>query len=389
MNTKIDELHSKAMDIADDAFIARRKGLFEQAKQLSKQACYYEKEAALLLVNEFEIEPSRSVLFRSAGWLAFNAEEYNTAKAMVDYALQGHPPYEIKEELDELSYEINAIKAVEEKTSQYQSNITNIHFNDSKNVGLGSIKLDFFAPILHSYNEFRKVISHGFSVPEQEMIATAPGSFNVYIKPIQKNQNDLFEQGILLEQRIADIVNHAIRLNDLRALKLNNNELKKLKTFLSYIRKYEASINFLFNSVENKKVNYSVDKKRAEAILDSINKLDYDNEHEEEYVGSFVAIDLKSKSFKFLPNNTEVLIGGRISDSLLYDEIKKVFFSGLYKVTILKHETKKAGEQEISSKISLIEIKEEDFSHQEISPPVIKHNDDNYELFSTNVEKTI
>ncbi len=108
MNT-IDELHSKAMDIADDAFIARRKGKLEQAKQLSKEALEYEKQAALLLINEFEIEPTRSVLFRSAGWLAFNAEEYKVAEEMIAYALKGLPPFEIKEELDELSKAINLV----------------------------------------------------------------------------------------------------------------------------------------------------------------------------------------------------------------------------------------------------------------------------------------
>lgn len=101
------------MDIADDAFIARRKGLFDQSKQLFKQALYYEKEAALLLVNDFEIEPTRSVLFRSAGWLAFNSEKYDTAKKMVSYALQGQPHFEIKKELDELIYEVEMIKALE------------------------------------------------------------------------------------------------------------------------------------------------------------------------------------------------------------------------------------------------------------------------------------
>lgn len=106
MNIKIEALHSQAMDIADDAFIARRKGLFEHAKSLSKKALEYEKQAALLLANDFSIEPTRSVLFRSAGWLAFNAEEYGEAKTMVDYALQGQPPFEIKEELHELMREI-------------------------------------------------------------------------------------------------------------------------------------------------------------------------------------------------------------------------------------------------------------------------------------------
>lgn len=111
MNNQIDELHSKAMEFADDAFIARRKGLIEQAKQLSYEAFQYERDAALLL-EKTDIEPSRSVLFRSAGWLAFNSEKYEQAEEMVNYGLKGNPPCEIKAELDELYYEINEILAV-------------------------------------------------------------------------------------------------------------------------------------------------------------------------------------------------------------------------------------------------------------------------------------
>ena len=102
MINKANELHDKAMNIADDAFIAKREGCFDQFKTLLKEAFYCEKEAALLLVNEFEIEPTRSVLFRSAGWLAFDAEEYDEAKKMVDYGLRGNPPDEIKKELEGL-----------------------------------------------------------------------------------------------------------------------------------------------------------------------------------------------------------------------------------------------------------------------------------------------
>ena len=109
MKCEIDELHSKAMDLADDAFIARRKGLSDQANDLYNQAFEIEKQAALLLVDNFEVEPTRSVLFRSAGWLAFNADDYESAQEMVDMALQGNPPPAIKEQLEELSCAIIAV----------------------------------------------------------------------------------------------------------------------------------------------------------------------------------------------------------------------------------------------------------------------------------------
>ena len=356
MNSQVDVLHSKAMAIADDAFIARRRGNNEQAKQLSSEAFIYERDAALLLREQFEIEPTRSVLFRSAGWLAFNAEKYEQAQEMIDYGLQGQPPFEVKAELDELLHEIDEIKAVELKTSEYQTDITNIHFNDGENVSSGKIKLDFFAPIINSYNEFRKAISHNFCVSEQEFVATESGSFSIFLKPTDREQIQLdeHEQQFSLEKKFSDVLNYSTKVDGLKKLNLTKNELKRLKQFLNCIRKKEASINFNFNSFNNKKINYSIDKNRAISILESINKLDYDEESEVIFKGCFIAIDLKSKNFKFLIENNES-IGGRIND-IIYSKIKEVFFSGTYKITALKHETKNAGEQDIHTKYSLINI---------------------------------
>lgn len=109
MNSQINALHSKAMDIAEKAFVAKRKGKLKETKKLSVEAFEYERDAALLLLDNFEIEPTRSLLFRSAACLAFDAENYSQARQMADYALQGNPPAEIKEELNDLLAEIEAL----------------------------------------------------------------------------------------------------------------------------------------------------------------------------------------------------------------------------------------------------------------------------------------
>jgi len=98
----VNELHLKAMDIAELAFIAQRKGKLDQAKQLSKEAFTYERQAAMLLLNDYDIEPTRSVLFRSAACLALDFKDYREAERMVAFGLSGNPPPEILEELREL-----------------------------------------------------------------------------------------------------------------------------------------------------------------------------------------------------------------------------------------------------------------------------------------------
>jgi len=96
---QINELHSKAMEIAQTAFVARIQGELEKLKQLSSQAFIYERQAAMLLLNDYDIEPTRSVLFRSAASLALNCENYREAEKMIALGLLGNPPPEILEEL--------------------------------------------------------------------------------------------------------------------------------------------------------------------------------------------------------------------------------------------------------------------------------------------------
>jgi len=99
---QVNELHEKAMKIAQAAFVARIQGDLENVKQLSSQAFEYESQAAMLLLNDYEIEPTRSVLFRSAASLALNFEDYRQAERMIAFGLSGNPPPEILEELREL-----------------------------------------------------------------------------------------------------------------------------------------------------------------------------------------------------------------------------------------------------------------------------------------------
>lgn len=97
----IEENHREAMLIADDADQARKK-----MKALYHLAFLYEKEAALSVKDMLWMEPTRSVLFRSAASLAIDCEEYEQAMEMIKIGLEGKPPSEIKEELEELKSKI-------------------------------------------------------------------------------------------------------------------------------------------------------------------------------------------------------------------------------------------------------------------------------------------
>lgn len=104
MSIVIDELHQKAMALADEAFYANGKGELETAQSKYLEAFEFEEAAAMLLVNEYSQEPTRSVLFRSAACLVLNLpfpsdEHFRQAERMVAFGLSGNPPEEIAEEL--------------------------------------------------------------------------------------------------------------------------------------------------------------------------------------------------------------------------------------------------------------------------------------------------
>jgi hypothetical protein len=345
MRNQIDALHSQAMEIADAAFIAKRKGNYEEAKQLAKESFEYERDAALLLLENIEIEPTRSILFRSAACLALDAEEYNQASIMIRHGLSGNPPDEIKQELDELLEEIKELEIVEDMTNKEKSDIYNIHFNDGDAVSSGKIALNFLAPVINSFNELRKAVFHNVAGNELELIATGSGSFNLFFKPITTNTQSIFD-GIELENRLKEILSYSTNVNGLKKLRLNQNELSKFKEFLVCVRRNKASINFHFNSVDNKKINYGLDANRATSILKNIENLDYDCQANEQYHGYFVALDLERNKFKFSIDNEKKPIIGKFND-LIHDEVKKVSFSDYYLIDVFKRETKSAGSEKI------------------------------------------
>ena len=98
-NLTCDQLHQKAMDMANDALTAEKKGNQAQAIKAYTLAFQYEKQAAMILAYDFTVEPSRSVLFRSAAYLALKAKQYPEAERMAAFGLIGNPPAEIAFEL--------------------------------------------------------------------------------------------------------------------------------------------------------------------------------------------------------------------------------------------------------------------------------------------------
>lgn len=102
----VQELHNKAIEIADYAFIEKFNGSLERSIELFKEAFSYEKEAAFLAKETNIGEPSISVLLKSASSLAINADLLDEAEKLICLGLYGGPPIEIAEELRNLLEEL-------------------------------------------------------------------------------------------------------------------------------------------------------------------------------------------------------------------------------------------------------------------------------------------
>ena len=103
----IRELHEKAMNLAEIAVVAKLQGDLEQANQLFRQAYESEAQAARLVPDETSVEPTRSILYRSAASLALDCNEFREAERLITAGLAGRPPEEIAEELRDLFEKAN------------------------------------------------------------------------------------------------------------------------------------------------------------------------------------------------------------------------------------------------------------------------------------------
>jgi len=104
---KIKELHNKSMDLAERAFIARANGNENESVSLSEKALKSELAAISELEKTGRVEPTYSVLCRSAGTLALDCHQIREAEKIVAKALSREPPPEIADELRELLEQIN------------------------------------------------------------------------------------------------------------------------------------------------------------------------------------------------------------------------------------------------------------------------------------------
>ena len=111
--SKVEVLHNQAMDLAEHAFMLKRQGHIQKAIIKFQEALKLEEEATDFFSISKENEPTRSILFKSAASLAYNAKEYVLAERLIANGLAGYPPTEIREELKNLFEDVTFSRHLE------------------------------------------------------------------------------------------------------------------------------------------------------------------------------------------------------------------------------------------------------------------------------------
>lgn len=103
--SEVNELHNRAMDLVEHASVQRLRGNADGESNLLWNALELERSAIRAL--EDPLEPTFSVLHRSAGTLALRCGDYRLAEQLAANALAQEPPHEIAEELRDLVEQVN------------------------------------------------------------------------------------------------------------------------------------------------------------------------------------------------------------------------------------------------------------------------------------------
>ena len=96
------ELHDNAMLYAQRAVVKKAEGDKKQARKLNEKAFKLETDAAVMLKDRYDCEPTRSVVFLSAATLAFELKDFESCQKLIALGISEEAPEEIWSELDKL-----------------------------------------------------------------------------------------------------------------------------------------------------------------------------------------------------------------------------------------------------------------------------------------------
>lgn len=113
-NETVRDVHRRAMAVADEADVARRRGETNKIVPLYREAFRLEVQALAMFIAQTrdiapkDKEPTRSILCRSAASLALLIESDDLALKWATKGLEGNPPGDVREELQAIVRQIES-----------------------------------------------------------------------------------------------------------------------------------------------------------------------------------------------------------------------------------------------------------------------------------------
>jgi hypothetical protein len=192
--------HRQAMEYAEKAFCSKLKGDHTKTKEFFLLAFELERKAAELM-KDSTLEPTRSVLYRSAATLACDCDNLREAKRLAYIGLSGNPPGKIAEELRDLLKDIhhketisqrqksvtvhrqtNHPKYIKQKAHRQQNLLSNA--GSSNSVKASTTDLMVLDEIKETISSNREVLKDRFKV-------STIGIFGSYVRAEQKKRSDI------------------------------------------------------------------------------------------------------------------------------------------------------------------------------------------------------
>lgn len=291
------ELHEKAMVAVQNAIVEKEAGNITLSKKLYQDAFELEKKAAHKLPKEQKSEPTRSIIFRSAASLAFQAGRFQESTQMIGEALSGYPNKRTFNELNILNEEVKL--AIYNEENHYETSPDQFIFHLTGNaVSYGSIYYKEFLDRIDALQKLlRKTGSRLIDIPfssKKEFLVPSfhspkSGSFSMKIsltiKHEDSGQTDLVSCPTNVINEFIDCVRLAQENNDTELFERIEQE-SYLDHFLTQLKKIApdgdriTSVDFILNDgmVSLKRLSKTIPIGRAivpdeigEIVLEDIN----------------------------------------------------------------------------------------------------------------------
>ena len=367
-NTK--QVHTKAMILAQDAYVSSLQGDEESAFRLYESAFELEREAAMSLVSNELKEPTRSVLFRSAASLAVKCKKFRDAEKMVAFGLAGNPPTEIANELRDLYEDINFFRHLELKDTELDSSEFLLSFSGNE-VGFGKINSREFLnryeaiekltyrtaerKLNVAYRKDSKVADNIKNLFEPFFSVPKAASFAVVIKlGKQSSQIEMFANNSVQEEVINEIVECVELINkaDYTALKIKIDDENYYENFVSLTKVLAPDGDRIsqtgFTIIRNGVQKGIALKRKQETFKEEIIKIKADkNEAENQQTPEFVKLigtlkiaDAKQNTIQIVPLKGSNPFKQKIKVSEGLSDVVKMYFDEVVEVTLIKRDGK-------------------------------------------------